>query len=88
MKQHIFTSTLLSILFMVTACSSSAKQTIAENMCKEPRPEVCTADYVPVCGIHKDGTSKTYSNGCSACSHKEVVGYNADVCHYDESKTH
>ncbi len=34
--------------------------------CTAPRPKVCTMDYKPVCAQLKDGSFKTYSNGCSA----------------------
>jgi hypothetical protein len=87
MKQHLLVSVFLSI-FLLGACSTNTKQPVAETMCKEPRPEICTMQYDPVCGVHSDNTTKTYASDCTACSHKEVVGYNADVCHYDESKTH
>ena len=38
------------------------------TLCEDPRPQVCTMDYRPVCGTLKDGSSKTYSNGCGACA--------------------
>ena len=44
------------------------------NLCTDPRPEICTQDYTPVCGVHEDGSRRTYSNGCTACSNAEVVG--------------
>ena len=50
------------------------------TMCKEPRPQICTQDYRPVCGQLMDGSFKTYSNGCSACSNKKVKGYREGPC--------
>ncbi len=48
--------------------------------CEEPRPEICTMDYSPVCGSLESGGRKTYSNGCSACSDHAVVGYTDGPC--------
>lgn len=48
--------------------------------CGEKRPEVCTMEYVPVCAELNDGSQKTYSNACSACSDKEVVKYQVNAC--------
>ena len=49
-------------------------------LCEEPRPQVCTMDYKPVCGQLQDGSFKTYSNGCGSCSDHEVVGYREGEC--------
>lgn len=48
--------------------------------CTDPRPGACTRDYTPVCGSVKGGAAKTYSNGCSACADKEVVGWAPGEC--------
>jgi Kazal-type serine protease inhibitor domain len=32
---------------------------------QQERPEICTEQYLPVCG-KKNGVTKTYSNGCFA----------------------
>jgi hypothetical protein len=37
-------------------------------------------NYLPVCGVRIGQTSKTYSNGCSACGDSEVVGYSMGEC--------
>ena len=49
-------------------------------LCTEPRPEICTQDYTPVCGQHKDGSRTTYSNSCTACSNPDVVGSLPGAC--------
>jgi len=48
--------------------------------CQDPRPEVCTQQYDPVCARHSDGGYRTYSNGCMACTHQEVLEYRAGAC--------
>jgi hypothetical protein len=49
-------------------------------ICVEPRPEVCTMDYNPVCATHADGTSATYPNGCGACADAAVVSHRPGAC--------
>ena len=75
---------LILILFAAPCFTSfdtnSDKEIIVDNKCIEPRPEVCTREYDPVCGYKSDETSKTYSNGCSACSEKEIIGYKNGEC--------
>ena len=53
-------------------------------ICTEPRPQICTMDYKPVCGQLQDGSFKTYSNGCGSCSDPEVVGYREGECAADK----
>lgn len=48
--------------------------------CVAPRPEVCTMEYRPVCGLHEAGSSRTYSNACSACADPGVVAHTAGTC--------
>jgi len=52
----------------------------ALTVCTEPRPQMCTRDYRPVCAQLSDGTFKTYSNGCTACSDISVTGYRKGAC--------
>jgi hypothetical protein len=34
----------------------------------EKAAEICTLEYMPVCGYMPDGTSQTYGNTCGACA--------------------
>jgi hypothetical protein len=52
----------------------------AWTICTEPRPQVCTMDYQPVCGRLKEGSLKTYSNGCMACSDPDVTVHADESC--------
>ncbi len=49
-------------------------------LCENPRPEICTREYNPVCGTLKDGSTKTGATGCTSCSDPEVVGYKMGAC--------
>ena len=54
------------------------------------RPQMCTADYQPVCAYIKDciggSCTKTMSNACSACSDKSVQAYFNGACKKIETK--
>ena len=69
-----------------TGCTATPESTddgeprAAEVLCTDPRPEICAMDYTPVCGQLDDGTEKTFSNGCSACSDRAVVSYRPGAC--------
>lgn len=54
-----------------------------EKFCTDPRPEMCTEDYRPVCGFTKDGVHRTYSNACFACAKTDVVRYTMGKCKID-----
>ena len=58
----------------------SSLQQPATIVCKDPRPEICTMDYRPVCATKTDGSQATYANGCSACSDPAVVEYREGEC--------
>jgi tetratricopeptide (TPR) repeat protein len=53
---------------------------VAGGPCADPRPQMCTRDYRPACGIRRDGSRKTYGNACSACADPEVVTQGAGAC--------
>ena len=60
-------------------------------MCKEPRPEVCTMIYQPVCATRDTGVrcirapcpseeKVTKSSSCNACSDPKVISYVQGEC--------
>ena len=79
--RHIF---FLVMLFGLGACSGhrSSAPIGAElhQSCPEPRGQVCTMEYAPVCGFLDKGQRKEYSNACTACSDSAVVGYISGRC--------
>ena len=60
--------------------SFPAPQPAAETVCTDPRPELCTQEYLPVCARLQTGTQKTYSNACTACADPAVAGYRPQAC--------
>jgi hypothetical protein len=80
----------LAVLAMMLSAASGCTQTETKPdmaQCTEPRPEVCTMDYTPVCALRTEsGTEqwKTYANACTACSDAAVTGYRENACPEDE----
>jgi len=82
-------SLLFSLAFTLLACEtySEEKQQINNEpgaldliLCEEPRPEVCTREYDPVCATLQNGSTRTASTGCTSCSDPSVVGYKMGAC--------
>jgi hypothetical protein len=59
--------------------------------CTEPRPQICTMDYTPVCATRDNGTrcattpcesteTATYANACSACADPAVMYHLPAAC--------
>ena len=76
----------LSLLLVTCATTSNEKNDINEPgaldliICEEPRPQICTREYNPVCGKLQDGSTVTGSTGCTSCSDPKVVGYKMGAC--------
>ncbi len=78
---------LLSSLFVACATSIDEKNEINNEpgaldliLCEEPRPQICTREYNPVCATLKNGSAKTHSTACTSCSDSAVVGYKMGEC--------
>ncbi len=63
--------------------------------CTNPRPEICTMEYNPVCAKTDTGIRckqapcpseewKTYATGCTACGNSKVYGYVPKACPGDQ----
>ena len=61
------------------------------TQCKEPRPEICTREYMPVCATKRTGIQCvttpcpsteeiTYATGCTACADPNVIKYKQGPC--------
>ena len=74
-------SVVITAFFLVSCVShDGGKPQSLLTECEDPRPQVCTMIYDPVCGTTGDGTRKTYASGCSACSHADVISYEKGEC--------
>ncbi len=72
--------------YTAVACAQSpaVEETVSSRpvliACEEPRPQLCTMQYDPVCGLTANNQYKTYSNACSACSDASVTGHSPGAC--------
>lgn len=64
---------------LVAGCATQPTDQPPITECTEPRPQICTMEYDPVCG-KLNGTTKTYASGCTACSDPRVSGYTPGAC--------
>lgn len=71
--------------------ASPEPQAGARATCSEPRPEMCTQRYDPVCATRDTGVrcvttpcpsteQKTMGNSCTACSDPKVISYVKGEC--------
>jgi len=89
----IFNSLFLLLLSLSAAsCTTTSEQRNDINdpgaldliICEQPRPQICTREYNPVCGTLEDGGTVTGSTACTSCSDPKIVGYRMGACS-DES---
>lgn len=73
---------LLLAVALLEGCATDSQGAYPEGMvqCPAPRPQVCTMEYRPVCGVLADSERKQYSSGCSACADSAVIGYVTGPC--------
>ncbi|MCG6939424.1 MAG: hypothetical protein LJE83_14790 [Gammaproteobacteria bacterium] len=79
----------LSSVLLTVACSTSNNEKNDINiepgaldiiLCEEPRPQICTREYNPVCAKLQDGSVKTYATACTSCADSKVKGYTTGAC--------
>ena len=76
----------LSLLSIACTTTSDDRNDINEPgaldviICEEPRPQICTREYNPVCATLQNGSTRTGSTGCTSCSDQEVVSYKMGAC--------
>jgi tetratricopeptide (TPR) repeat protein len=66
--------------FLTNAELAEESMPVAGGACADPRPQMCTRDYRPACGVRRDGSRQTYGNACTACADSEVVSQAAGAC--------
>ncbi len=86
-----------AFLCIFAGCAQSSESTqraaASENLieCAVESPQICTREYIPVCGLRETGVRcvttpcestewKTYGNACTACSDIKVYGYRLNSC--------
>jgi hypothetical protein len=65
----------------LTACAQPTRPPEnLSNSCEEPRPQVCTMIFAPVCATHNDGRQQTHASACNACADDSVGTYINGSC--------
>jgi len=67
----------LVVLGLLSACANKPPEA---NACTEPRPQVCTMEFAPVCAVLKSGGRKEFASPCTACADPAVAGYVEGSC--------
>ena len=67
-------------LVMTKAELAEESLPVAGGGCANPRPQMCSRDYRPACGLRRDGSRRTYGNACAACADPEVESQEAGAC--------
>ena len=78
---RLITAAVLPLL--LGGCLAGTPQPAPETTgtrCQDPRPQVCTMEYAPVCATLVAGGSKTYSSGCNACADDAVSSFEQGPC--------
>ena len=64
----------------LAGCQDDMVREEGPTACEDPRPEICTREYLPVCATRADGTTGTYGNWCDACADEKVESYVPGAC--------
>jgi hypothetical protein len=72
----------LGMFLLLAACASQppAPSPSLITQCTDPRPQVCTMEYAPVCAVLSAGGSREYASACNACADDKVTGYAGGAC--------
>ncbi len=60
--------------------SADTSAAVSGIACTDPRPQVCTMQYDPVCATLADGSRQDKSSPCNACAFDSVVSYERGQC--------
>ena len=84
---------ILSGFVLLVSCATHRAEQIPLNamQCTDPRPQICTMDYTPVCATRDNGTrcattpcetteTATYANACMACADPAVIYHLPAAC--------
>jgi hypothetical protein len=65
------------VLVSLSACAS---EPVVNTACTEPRPLVCTMQFLPTCAVLTAGGRKEFTSPCTACADAAVAGYVSGPC--------
>ena len=93
---HIHVAVIACACLLTGACAVPAQTSLALMQvsaveCSEPRAQICSRDYRPVCATRDNGLrcvttpcdsteTATYANACGACADSRVFSHVAGAC--------
>lgn len=72
-------ATMLGTMALILAGCASPGETDVVT-CPDPRPQVCTLEYAPACGVDAAGEQQEFASPCNACATEGIVGYRPGPC--------
>ena len=89
MNKRIQCAVLACFALWLGGCAT-AEVPVSATVCSDPRPQVCTREYVPVCATRHDAScggsscdaleKATYANACGACADPRVIFHLPNAC--------
>ena len=76
--------TVVALGLSLSACTGTDTSSSEGVACVDPRPQVCTMEYNPVCAVVSEGTHKQYSSPCNACADDAAKSYLPGACLVEE----
>ena len=73
-----------TLALVLAACGNAPVPELTGTQCADPRPQVCTMEYNPVCVTLVAGGSKQYASPCNACADDAVSAYLPGSCPEEE----
>lgn len=67
-----------AIVLLLAGCASQGDTGVVA--CPETRPQVCTLEYAPTCGVNAAGQRQEFASPCNACATEGIVGYLSGPC--------
>jgi hypothetical protein len=82
MKTKAIIAVLPGFLLLASCATPMGGQMPANAVqCTDPRPQICTMDYTPVCATRAEATEMaTYANACTACADLSVIYHQPGAC--------
>jgi hypothetical protein len=69
-----------AIAVLLGACTGVMGPEDQAIACAEQRPQVCTMEYNPSCGVLIAGGKRDYASPCNACADDAVSAYLPGAC--------
>jgi hypothetical protein len=75
-----FLAVALALLASCATTPDATTATATSTACAEPRPLVCTMQFLPTCAVLGNGSQKEFASPCTACADTAVTGYVVGPC--------